>query len=232
MNRLLYATGEGRLRVHRSLQAVARSGWDVGIADRLISLPAGTTLMHLPGRIPIGRSSAGTTVALEEPGAMAVAAVLPPGYLRTWLPAYEDDGRRAPVLPLYGYAAVASVDGEPQVAAMRTDRWNAWNPQAHDRRQIDAAIRAVATGLVVRTVEASRPAFAAVAEQELNLLTPREVEVLGAISNGLSNKAIARQLGISQHTVKFHVEALLHKLGAGSRAEAVYKGLRQRLIQM
>ena len=99
-------------------------------------------------------------------------------------------------------------------------------------KQIDAAIRAVATGLVVRTVEASRPAFAAVAEQELNLLTPREVEVLGAISNGLSNKAIARQLGISQHTVKFHVEALLHKLGAGSRAEAVYKGLRQRLIQM
>jgi two-component system, NarL family, nitrate/nitrite response regulator NarL len=98
--------------------------------------------------------------------------------------------------------------------------------------QIDAAIRAVATGLVVRTVLASRPAFAAVAEQELNLLTPREVEVLGAISNGLSNKAIARQLGISQHTVKFHVEALLHKLGAGSRAEAVYKGLRQRLIQM
>ena len=98
--------------------------------------------------------------------------------------------------------------------------------------QIDAAIRAVATGLVVRTVEASRPVFAAVAEQELNLLTPREVEVLGAISNGLSNKAIARQLGISQHTVKFHVEALLHKLGAGSRAEAVYKGLRQRLIQM
>jgi DNA-binding CsgD family transcriptional regulator len=98
--------------------------------------------------------------------------------------------------------------------------------------QIDAAIRAVATGLVVRTVETSRPAFAAVAEQELNLLTPREVEVLGAISNGLSNKAIARQLGISQHTVKFHVEALLHKLGAGSRAEAVYKGLRQRLILM
>jgi len=105
-------------------------------------------------------------------------------------------------------------------------------PSDASPEQIDAAIRAVATGLVVRTVEASRPAFAAVAEQELNLLTPREVEVLGAISNGLSNKAIARQLGISQHTVKFHVEALLHKLGAGSRAEAVYKGLRQRLIQM
>jgi two-component system nitrate/nitrite response regulator NarL len=98
--------------------------------------------------------------------------------------------------------------------------------------QIDAAIRAVAAGLIVRPAEAPRPAFDAIADPEINLLTPREVEVLAAIGNGLSNKAIARQLGISQHTVKFHVEALLRKLGAGSRAEAVYKGLRQRLIQM
>ena len=79
MNRLLYATREGRLRVHHSLEAAARSGWDMGAADRLIPLPAGTSLMHLPGRIPVGRSSAGATVVVEEPGAMAVAAVLPPG---------------------------------------------------------------------------------------------------------------------------------------------------------
>ena len=77
-----------------------------------------------------------------------------------------------------------------------------------------------------------RPAFGPIAEEELSLLTPREVEVLAAIGNGLSNKAVARQLGISQHTVKFHVEALLRKLGAASRAEAVHKGLRQRLIEM
>ena len=141
MNRLLYATRHGRLRVHRSLQAAARSGWDVGVADRLIPLPLGTSLMHLPGRIPIGLSPAGATVAVEESGAMALAAVLPPGYLRTWLPAYHDDGQ-PPVLPLYGYAAVASIDGEPHVAALRTDRWDAWNPQAEDRQDIDAAIRA------------------------------------------------------------------------------------------
>ena len=98
--------------------------------------------------------------------------------------------------------------------------------------QIDAAIRAVAAGLVVRPAETLRPAFDAIPEQEQNLLTPREVEVLAAIGNGLSNKAVARQLGISQHTVKFHVEALLRKLGAASRAEAVHKGLRQRLIEM
>ena len=51
MNRLLYATHDGRLRVHDSLQATARSGWEVGVADRLIALPAGATLVHLPGRI-------------------------------------------------------------------------------------------------------------------------------------------------------------------------------------
>ena len=140
MNRLLYAGQNGRLQEHRSLQAAARSGWDVGVADRLIPLPAGTSLVHLPGRIPLGQSAAGATVAVEESGAMALAAVLPPGYLRTWLPAYQDDGQ-PPVLPLYGYAAVASIDGEPHVAAMRTDRWNAWNPQAEGRRDIDAAIR-------------------------------------------------------------------------------------------
>ena len=98
--------------------------------------------------------------------------------------------------------------------------------------QIAAAVRAVAAGLVVRSGEAPRPAFAALGEDEAPLLTPREVEVLAAIGNGSSNKAVARRLGISQHTVKFHVESLLRKLGAASRAEAVHKGLSRRLIEM
>jgi two-component system nitrate/nitrite response regulator NarL len=105
-------------------------------------------------------------------------------------------------------------------------------PRDASPEQIDAAIRAVAAGLIVRAADMPRPAFGPIAEEELSLLTPREVEVLAAIGNGLSNKAVARQLGISQHTVKFHVEALLRKLGAASRAEAVHKGLRQRLIEM
>jgi DNA-binding CsgD family transcriptional regulator len=107
-----------------------------------------------------------------------------------------------------------------------------WLPRNASPEQIDAAIRAVAAGLIVRPMETARPAFDEITEQEFNLLTPREVEVLAAIGNGLSNKAVARQLGISQHTVKFHVESLLRKLGAASRAEAVHKGLRQRLIEM
>ena len=105
-------------------------------------------------------------------------------------------------------------------------------PRDAPPEQIDAALRAVAAGLAVRPAETTRPAFDALPEPELNLLTPREVEVLAAIGNGLGNKAVARQLGISQHTVKFHVESLLRKLGAASRAEAVHKGLRQRLIEM
>jgi pyruvate-formate lyase-activating enzyme len=141
VNRLVYATTAGRLRVHDSLQATARSGWEIGVADRLIPLPAGATLVHLPGRIPLGRSSSGEIRPIDEEGGLAVAAVLPPGYLRTWLPAYVDDGQ-PPVLPLYGYAAVAAIDGEPHVAAVRTDRWSAWDPQAEDRRHIDREIRA------------------------------------------------------------------------------------------
>jgi DNA-binding NarL/FixJ family response regulator len=62
------------------------------------------------------------------------------------------------------------------------------------------------------------------------LLTPRELEVLAAIGAGLANKEIARQLGISLHTVKFHIESLFRKLGARSRAEAVAKGLERREI--
>ena len=102
--------------------------------------------------------------------------------------------------------------------------------------QIEAGVRAVAAGLIVRTRDQPRPSFDAIGdaigETEAPLLTPREVEVLAAIGNGSSNKAVARRLGISQHTVKFHVESLFRKLGAASRAEAVHKGLSRRLIEM
>ena len=60
------------------------------------------------------------------------------------------------------------------------------------------------------------------------LFTPRELEVLNAIGDGLTNKMIARRLDISPHTVKFHVESLLRKLGARTRAEAVAKAREHR----
>lgn len=61
-------------------------------------------------------------------------------------------------------------------------------------------------------------------------LTPREVEVLRLLADGLANKEIAGRLAISDHTVKFHVAAILNKLHAASRAEAVAIGMRAGLI--
>ena len=63
-------------------------------------------------------------------------------------------------------------------------------------------------------------------------LTERELEVLNLLAEGLSNKAIAYQLGISDHTIKFHVTALLNKLDAQSRTEAVVKATRLGLIHL
>lgn len=63
-------------------------------------------------------------------------------------------------------------------------------------------------------------------------LTPREAEVLKLIAEGLPNKTIALQLNISEHTVKFHVNAILTKLGAQSRTEAVVRATRLGLIAL
>ena len=61
-------------------------------------------------------------------------------------------------------------------------------------------------------------------------LTARERQVLVLVADGLPNKAIARELGISEHTVKFHVGSLLGKLGAGSRTEAVTLATRRGIL--
>ena len=74
----------------------------------------------------------------------------------------------------------------------------------------------------------ARAGFAAASEPD-SLLTPRELEVLGAIGEGLTNKAIARKLGISLHTVKFHIESLFRKLGARTRTEALARAAERRV---
>lgn len=61
-------------------------------------------------------------------------------------------------------------------------------------------------------------------------LTPRELEVLGMLAEGLGNRGIASRLRVSDHTVKFHISSILDKLGAATRTEAVTLGLRLGLI--
>lgn len=102
-------------------------------------------------------------------------------------------------------------------------------PRDADPNQIDAAIRAVAAGLIVRLPGAREAGFGAMRENEAHaLLTPRELDVLAALAEGLTNKAIARRLDISLHTVKFHVESLFRKLDARTRTEAVAKASERR----
>jgi len=63
-------------------------------------------------------------------------------------------------------------------------------------------------------------------------LTPRETDVLELVAEGLPNKAIASRLGISDQTVKFHVAAIIGKLGAANRTEAVRLAVRRGLIAL
>ena len=64
------------------------------------------------------------------------------------------------------------------------------------------------------------------------LLTPRELQVLTLLAEGISNKAIARRLGISVHTAKFHVGALIDKLDAVGRTDTVAHAARRGVIQL
>jgi len=105
------------------------------------------------------------------------------------------------------------------------------------RRELDpdrlwAAIQAAVHGLIVLDPALSDGLVTAVSPLTLanEELTPREREVLQHLAKGLTNKAIAQNLGVSEHTIKFHVNALMGKLGAQSRTEAVVLATRQGLI--
>jgi DNA-binding NarL/FixJ family response regulator len=97
-----------------------------------------------------------------------------------------------------------------------------------------SALQAVTNGLTVFDPAVRALLFATIGAPDESYnnepLTSREQEVLQAIAQGLSNKLIARQLDITEHTVKFHVNAILGKLGAQSRTEAVVRATRAGLI--
>ncbi|MBA2519205.1 MAG: response regulator transcription factor [Chloroflexia bacterium] len=87
----------------------------------------------------------------------------------------------------------------------------------------------VIAGVRLRPAPAADPAGVTLVGSP-DRLTDRERQVLELVASGLPNKAIARELGISEHTVKFHVGSLLGKLGAGSRTEAVTLATRRGLL--
>jgi DNA-binding NarL/FixJ family response regulator len=117
-------------------------------------------------------------------------------------------------------------------------------PDASSAEEIAAAIEAAAAGLVTVPSELVGDLVAPLrsgAEREFTTprepltggtprLTPREQEILAMLAEGLPNKAIASRLGISDHTVKTHLEAVFEKLGASTRAEAVARAVRAGML--
>ena len=102
--------------------------------------------------------------------------------------------------------------------------------------EIQAALQAVNEGLLVGKPElvlpaiSSRPVGERAAEAAVEQLTARELQVLQMLARGLANKQIALQLGISEHTVKFHVSSIYARLGVTSRTEALRLGVQQGLV--
>jgi DNA-binding NarL/FixJ family response regulator len=97
-------------------------------------------------------------------------------------------------------------------------------PTEASAEELNAAVHALSQGLIVGT-----PTLLLESENEpasQGPLTDRESEVLGLLAKGLANKQIAVSLGISEHTVKFHVSSIYTKLNVTNRTEAVREGLR------
>lgn len=113
-------------------------------------------------------------------------------------------------------------------------------PSTSTESEIVAAVEAIALGLVVLhsdTIESLLTVKESSVRQKetanpVQALTPREIEVLNMLGSGLGNKAIAKRLNISDHTVKFHVSSIFQKLGVSTRTEAVAVGVRLGLIML
>ncbi len=154
------------------------------------------------------------------------------------------DALRPDVLLLAGRAAQTS--GIPAVVLTNEDQ-PVWTADA-----LRAGVRALlprdaSPAAILAALDAAASGMALIDPQELEsllgvsaplqateapavTLTPRELEVLRMMADGAANKEIAWKLGISEHTVKFHVASILGKLDAGTRTEAVARGLRTGLI--
>ena len=136
------------------------------------------------------------------------------------------------------YGALLLTDNPASVAALRHLPLTAWGALSHDTgaEELAAAVQAIANDLVVIAPALATSLMSgmplAISDPAAEQLTMRERDVLELVSQGLSNKQIARQLQISEHTVKFHLSSLFAKLGVSSRTEAVNRGARQGLITL
>jgi NarL family two-component system response regulator YdfI len=134
-----------------------------------------------------------------------------------------------------------SVDGRAAADALAAGA-SAILPSSTDLAEIITTIKMVAKGLVIiqRQLLAALLSGSEISNGHLQdddedhhpRLSKREIAVLTAITDGLSNKEIARRLGISYHTVKFHVASILEKLDVDTRTEAVFKAAQLGIVRL
>jgi DNA-binding NarL/FixJ family response regulator len=113
-------------------------------------------------------------------------------------------------------------------------------PRDCDACDLALAVEAAVRGFALVPLDLTRPAWPAIrgtpdgsfASEGTDLLTRRELEVLRLVAEGASNKLIARRLGISVHTAKFHVASIAEKLDATGRTDAVAQAVRLGLIML
>jgi DNA-binding NarL/FixJ family response regulator len=139
-----------------------------------------------------------------------------------------------------GRPVVAVLDPADMIDALRAGA-AAVLPASVTAARLRLAVEAVALGLAVMPDDVAVHAFAGSAPDAgpdgprppgAIALTPREIDVLGLLAAGASNKIIARQLKISIHTVKFHVASILDKLDATGRTDAVAHAVRLGLLML
>jgi two-component system nitrate/nitrite response regulator NarL len=133
-------------------------------------------------------------------------------------------------------------DGGPPAVALLPDEEPAVEALAAGARgllfrdveagRLAAAVRALASGLLVfdDALLPPQPRPLPAPQPQSEPLTPRELEVLQLVAQGLSNRRIAERLGISEHTAKFHVNAIVGKLGAQTRTDAAIRAARMGLV--
>jgi DNA-binding NarL/FixJ family response regulator len=145
------------------------------------------------------------------------------------LSALIDELEPEPLLPVL--ILVPDASAGDTAALLRSAAAGGLLPRDAPPEQLAAALNAIAQGLLVfDPALALLPSGEPVPDAPAPQLTPRELEVLHLLAEGLANKAIAQRLGISDHTVKFHVNALMSKLDAQSRTDAVVRATRLGLI--
>jgi molybdenum cofactor biosynthesis enzyme MoaA len=135
----IYCTPDGEVHEASHLQAASFGGHPLA-ASELIPLPDGVTLSMMPDRLAVGYKRNGERQVIPQERGWAMAALLPIGYTRTLLPAYEKVPGTEP-LPFFGYSAIAGLHGRLYVAALKTDDPRKWHPRAFNAHALARLVR-------------------------------------------------------------------------------------------